>query len=153
MLLDFDHLVSKYEMKIKGVLHIGAHYGQEHGLYKRHGIENISYFEPLQNNFEKLQENVVDGSTLHKVALGNESCKYLAKPYVLVTPFSVTFIFWSRFTWLLCASSEIQITLLLSVSSSVSSLSVCGFGFTRYVALHPSRAGPGGPVVPVVRHT
>jgi len=75
MLLDFDHLVSKYEMKIKGVLHIGAHYGQEHGLYKRHGIENISYFEPLQNNFEKLQENVVDGSTLHKVALGNENKK------------------------------------------------------------------------------
>jgi FkbM family methyltransferase len=75
MLLDFDHLVSKYEMKIKGVLHIGAHYGQEHGLYKRHGIENISYFEPLQNNFEKLQENVVDGSNLYRVALGNENKK------------------------------------------------------------------------------
>ena len=75
MLLDFDHLVSKYEMKIKGVLHIGAHYGQEHNLYKRHGIENISYFEPLVSNFEKLNENINDGSSLYRVALGNENKK------------------------------------------------------------------------------
>jgi hypothetical protein len=55
-----------------------------------------------------------------KVALGSESCRYLAKPNVFLTPFEVTFTFWSKLVWLLWASSEIQITLVLSLSSSVS---------------------------------
>ena len=33
MLLDFSYVVAKYGMKINGVLHIGAHYGEEHHLY------------------------------------------------------------------------------------------------------------------------
>ena len=73
MLLDFDTLLSKYEMNITGILHIGAHYGQEHGLYQRHGVKNIIYFEPLEKNFDKLKENINDGTPLYKVALGNEN--------------------------------------------------------------------------------
>jgi hypothetical protein len=41
-----------------------------------------------------------------KVALGSESCRYLAKPNVFLTPFEVTFTFWSKLVWLLWASSE-----------------------------------------------
>jgi type I restriction enzyme R subunit len=44
----------------------------------------------------------------------------LAKPNVFLTPFEVTFTFWSKLVWLLWASSEIQIMFVLSLSSSVS---------------------------------
>lgn len=73
MLLDFTELVKKYDMKIKGIVHIGAHYGQEHNLYKSIGVEKIVYFEPLKNNFEKLRENIKDDSLLFNLALGNEN--------------------------------------------------------------------------------
>jgi len=74
MLLNFDDLVNKYEMKIKGVIQIGAHYGEEHKTYKKHGIENIIYFEPLKKNIEILKNNVGDDNSLiYECALGNEN--------------------------------------------------------------------------------
>lgn len=72
MLLDFDKLYSKYDLKIKGVLHIGAHFGQEDKFYKKHGIKNKIFFEPLPHTFQKLKENVKDGILINK-ALGSES--------------------------------------------------------------------------------
>lgn len=72
MLLDFDNILKKYDMKIKGVIHIGAHYGQEHLLYKKNKIENIVYFEPLSKNFEILKNNVGEEAILFNVALGNK---------------------------------------------------------------------------------
>lgn len=44
MILDFNTIISKYDLKIKGVLHIGAHYGQEYKLYKSHNINNLMFF-------------------------------------------------------------------------------------------------------------
>lgn len=70
MLLDFNKLIEKYNLTIKGVIHIGAHYGTEHKLYKQNKIENIVYFEPLSKNFQILKENVSD-SLLYNLALGN----------------------------------------------------------------------------------
>jgi len=72
MLLDFDKILKKYNMNIKGVIHIGAHYGQEHSLYKKNGISNIVYFEPLSKNFQTLKENVKDDAILFNLALGNK---------------------------------------------------------------------------------
>lgn len=72
MLLDFNGLVKKYEMEIKGVLHIGAHHGQEHTLYKNNKIDNIVYFEPLQSNFNVLKNNVGEDAILFNCALGND---------------------------------------------------------------------------------
>jgi len=72
MLLNFNELYKKYDMKIKGVIHIGAHYGEEHDLYKQKNIENIVYVEPLTNNFKILKENIKDKSILLNFALGNE---------------------------------------------------------------------------------
>ena len=73
MLLNFNELVKKYNMDIKGVIHIGAHYGQEHQLYKDNNIKNISYFEPLSTNFNVLSGNITDGSKLFNFALGNDN--------------------------------------------------------------------------------
>lgn len=77
MLLDLKHLIQKFDMKINGILHIGAHIGQEHSLYKELGIKNITYFEPLKENFRILKENVKDEATLFNIALGNRTGKIM----------------------------------------------------------------------------
>ena len=72
MLLDFNTLTKKYNMSISGIIHIGAHHGQEHSLYKNKGIKNIVYFEPLSSNFNILKNNVGEEAILYNYALGNE---------------------------------------------------------------------------------
>lgn len=72
MLLDFNSLVKKYDLKIRGVIHIGAHYGEEHKLYKENNINNIIYFEPLKNNFDTLRNNIKDDVIFYNYALGSE---------------------------------------------------------------------------------
>ena len=64
--------VNKYNFNIKGVIHIGAHYGQENNIYEDLGVENRMFFEPLKSNFKVLKENVSDKYTLINKALGNE---------------------------------------------------------------------------------
>jgi FkbM family methyltransferase len=73
MLLDLISLVKKYDMKINGVIHIGAHHGQEDSTYKVLGIKNKMFFEPLKRNFEILKQNVSEDSILVNKALGNET--------------------------------------------------------------------------------
>jgi FkbM family methyltransferase len=72
MLLDFHTIYNKYNLKIKGALHIGAHHGQEDTLYRSVGVQNLMYFEPLTKNFNVLENNVPKGTILHKIALGND---------------------------------------------------------------------------------
>lgn len=71
MILDFSHLVNKYQLKIKGIVHIGAHHGDEHKTYLMHNITNLIYFEPVKKNFEVLKSSVGSGYELHNFALGN----------------------------------------------------------------------------------
>ena len=72
MLLDLKELHNKYQMKVKGVLHIGAHFGQENSVYQELDYANKVFFEPLKNNYKVLCENVKD-SVLYNVALGSKS--------------------------------------------------------------------------------
>ena len=71
MLLDLTKISKKYGLNIKGVLHIGAHHGQENKVYEELQIENRIFFEPLSNNFRKLSENVDPKFTLINKALGD----------------------------------------------------------------------------------
>lgn len=73
MMLDLNGIIQKYNMKINGILHIGAHYGQEHSSYKTNNINRIVYFEPLKSNFDVLKTRVDDNSILHNIALGQEN--------------------------------------------------------------------------------
>jgi len=75
MLLNLIELIKKYNMKIKGVIHIGAHHGQENNLYNLINIKNRIYFEPLDSNFSVLEKNIEPIHTLVKKALGNENKK------------------------------------------------------------------------------
>ncbi|WP_424100076.1 FkbM family methyltransferase [Moorena producens] len=76
--LDFEKIFQKYQLQIKGLIHIGAHYGQEYEIYQNYQIPNLVFFEPLSHNFEILQGHVVNNTSktrlFHK-ALGNENKK------------------------------------------------------------------------------
>ena len=75
LLMDFRQLYKKYNLNITGIIHIGAHYGDELGDYIDHGVQNIILFEPLSNNFDKLRENCMDLNAnieAHNVALGSK---------------------------------------------------------------------------------
>ena len=77
MLLDFDFLKKKYNLNINGILHIGAHFGQEFEIYERHQISNLIFFEALPHTFETLKNNISNKKVLGKSpilvnkALGN----------------------------------------------------------------------------------
>ncbi len=71
MLLNLENLKQKYNLKIKGVLHIGAHVGQEFETYQRLNIENVMFFEPIRETFNRLKQNVGESAILINTALGN----------------------------------------------------------------------------------
>lgn len=74
MVISLDKIIKDYDLKIKGVIHIGAHWGQEYKDYARHGILNLMFFEPAKNNFEMLKARLPedDNVKLFNLALGNE---------------------------------------------------------------------------------
>ena len=62
-------------MNIKGIVHIGAHYGEELQDYVDSGIQEMVVFEPLSCNFNILQEKVKNVNANiqgHQVALGSK---------------------------------------------------------------------------------
>lgn len=75
MLINFTNLNRKYNMNIKGIIHVGAHYGQEIEEYVDNGIQDITVFEPLSTTFDVLQErlNGINANIKgYQVALGSE---------------------------------------------------------------------------------
>ena len=75
ILMDFNKIFKKYDLKITGVIHIGAHYGDEVTDYMNHGIQNITLFEPLSESFDILQDRLKDVNANiegYQVALGSE---------------------------------------------------------------------------------
>ena len=76
MLMPLNKIVTKFRLNIRGVLHIGAHYGQEYKDYKTAGINNMIFFEPVKSNFAKLVNNLSNADPeviLYNIGLGNES--------------------------------------------------------------------------------
>lgn len=69
---ELKNFIIKHSVKINGVIHVGAHFGQEDILYKELGIKYRLYFEPLKSNFDILRGNVGDDAILINKALGNE---------------------------------------------------------------------------------
>ena len=66
-------------MDIKGIIHIGAHYGEEIKDYIDEGIQNVVVFEPLSDNFDILCEKAQDLNANiegHQVALGSKPGEY-----------------------------------------------------------------------------
>jgi FkbM family methyltransferase len=55
MLLNFKELVKKYNIHSKGVIVVGAHFGEEHNDYVSAGIQKMIYIEPCAKAFEELK--------------------------------------------------------------------------------------------------
>lgn len=75
MLFNFNNLIKKYDLKINGVIQIGAHYGSEIDLFLENGIKNIICFEPVPSSFEILKQNAKDKAKIINLAVGNENKK------------------------------------------------------------------------------
>lgn len=60
MLIDFRQLFPKYNIKPKGVLHVGANVGEERDVYLELGIKNQIWIEANPLIFLKLQVNLKD---------------------------------------------------------------------------------------------
>lgn len=58
MILSLHELIPKYNMKITGIIHIGAHHGEEHATYTEIGVNKVVYFEPSNRSFNTLIKNV-----------------------------------------------------------------------------------------------
>jgi FkbM family methyltransferase len=57
MLIEFKDLVSKYNMHITGVIHVGAHTGEEAEDYSTHGISNVWWIEGNPGLMRELARN------------------------------------------------------------------------------------------------
>jgi FkbM family methyltransferase len=60
MLISLSEMITKYKMNITGVIHIGAHYGEEIPEYIKNGISELHLFEPLSENYKILRNNLQD---------------------------------------------------------------------------------------------
>jgi FkbM family methyltransferase len=58
MLIDFDYLFKKYNVKPYGVLHLGANTGQEAETYQKHGVQRVIWVEADPSLFVRLQQHV-----------------------------------------------------------------------------------------------
>lgn len=78
MLISFSNIKRKYNMDIKGIIHVGGHFGEEIREYVSNNINNIVIFEPSSSNFSVLEKNVsglnanIQG---YQVALGSAESK------------------------------------------------------------------------------
>lgn len=77
MLIEIDYLKFKYNPKFTGVLHLGAHYCEEHEDYLRMGIVDQIWVEPCQKAFDIAREKVGNkkGCLLFHCACGESEGK------------------------------------------------------------------------------
>ena len=68
---EFKKLKEKYNCKFNGVVHIGAHYGEEYHTYKDLSISPIIFIEALPHIFDKLITSVDPECICINTALGN----------------------------------------------------------------------------------
>lgn len=72
MLVDMSQSVNAFKIPLKGVFHVGAHYGQEIDIYEKLGIKDVIMFEPSKKNFEVLEQRVGSKATLVNLGLGSK---------------------------------------------------------------------------------
>jgi FkbM family methyltransferase len=73
MLINLHQAIRRHRMKITGIIHVGAHFGEEYPDYIKAGIKNVSFIEPCQPAFEILSDKFKDkkGVYLYNCACGS----------------------------------------------------------------------------------
>lgn len=71
MLLNLTSLIQKYSLQITGVIHVGAHHGEEVHEYRQNGIKDIILIEPCKAAFNYLRNKFAGH---HEIKLINHAC-------------------------------------------------------------------------------
>lgn len=71
MLISLNQLIQKYHLEIDGVIHVGAHHGEEVQMYHNHNIKNIILIEPCAPAFNLLKNKF---AAHHHIKLFNCAC-------------------------------------------------------------------------------
>ena len=71
MIFDLNQICSHFNLKIKGVLHIGAFIGEELTAYRKLGLTNTILFEPQKHLCEMVQAKCGNGEQVFNLALGS----------------------------------------------------------------------------------
>lgn len=58
MLIPLESLISKYDLKVTGVLHVGGHHGEEAQAYNKVGFGPVYWVEAELKSFQVLQRNI-----------------------------------------------------------------------------------------------
>ena len=58
MLLPLDQLVQKYNLDIKGIIHCGAHTGEEYPIYQKLGIKKVLWIEANEDLIPGLEKRI-----------------------------------------------------------------------------------------------
>jgi len=82
MLLNLTQLIKKHNLKITGVIHVGAHHGQEVPEYMQLGIKNIALIEPCAKAFNVLKQKF---GSHHHIKLFNYACTSAVGEAVMYT--------------------------------------------------------------------
>lgn len=64
----------KHNLRCNGVIHVGAHWAQEHDTYVKMGIKHFVYFEPCKDAYSKLEQRFRNDPyvILHNFACGQK---------------------------------------------------------------------------------
>lgn len=58
MLISFEEIINKVKEPIRGIIHIGAHKGEESKVYNKHQINNVIWIEGNPTLIDQLTKNV-----------------------------------------------------------------------------------------------
>ncbi len=83
MLIPLKDLLAKYSLSPNGVIHVGAHFGQEHEDYVKCGIKWFVYVEPCKNSFDVLKNKIFPGNLPWVENLKSEQVYDLQKQFML----------------------------------------------------------------------
>lgn len=64
MMLPFGEILKKYNIEPKGIIHVGAHWAEEHDDYLSYGINYFAYIEPCKDAFIELKKRIIGESVL-----------------------------------------------------------------------------------------
>jgi FkbM family methyltransferase len=75
MIISLARMIYKYDLHIRGVIHIGAHWGEEYPDYKQFDVKYMAFFEPVKRNFDMLVDFLPEDDHIQvfNMALGNEN--------------------------------------------------------------------------------
>lgn len=58
MMIDFDYLFNKYDIKPDSILHLGSNTGQEAETYKRLGVKKVIWIEAIESVYNDLEKHL-----------------------------------------------------------------------------------------------